>query len=105
MKISASRPELNTINQSLNLITISSLIGIVCFSWLLQAQAYLPTSLGDQRTLIASLLLVACFLESTNSFLWDIFLAKAWTKKYLVRTGLVAPSKLFFLQLDFLLAD
>ena len=63
--------ELKVINQSLSLIIISSLVGVFGFGlWLLPADAYLPQqSLVNHRTIISVLLLVACFLESINSFL------------------------------------
>ena len=65
--------------------------------WLLPGDAYLPQqSLVDQRTIISVLLLAACLLESINSFLWDILLAKALTAKYSIRTGIVAPLKIAF---------
>ena len=90
--------DVKVINQSLSLIIISSLIGTFGFGlWLLPGDAYLPQqSLVDQRTIISVLLLAACLLESINSFLWDILLAKALTAKYSIRTGIVAPLKIAF---------
>ena len=66
--------ELKVVSQSLSLIIISSLIGVLGFGlWLLPGDAYLPQlSVVNHRTIISLLLLVACFLEAINSFLWDI---------------------------------
>lgn len=93
------------INQSLNLIFISSLVGVCGFGlWLIPGEAYLPQTIVNQRTLVSVLLLVACFIESINSFLWDILIAKALTKRYSVRTGIVAPLKIAFYAYGFYLA-
>ena len=101
----ASDFEIKVINQSLSLIVISSLVGICGFGlWLIPGEAYLPHSLVNQRILVSVLLLFACFLESINSFLWDILIAKALTKRYSVRAGIVAPLKIAFYAYGFYLA-
>ena len=89
--------EIQVINQSLTLIVFTSIIGGISFAvWLLKGSAYLPISLASQRSVIAILLVIACFLESINSYLWDILLAKAWTKRYAIRSGIIAPLKIIF---------
>ena len=102
----ASDIELKVINQSLSLIIVSSLVGVFGFGlWLIPGDAYLPhQSLVDERFIISALLLVACFLESINSFLWDILLAKALTRKYSIRTGIVAPLKIAFYAVGYFFA-
>ena len=98
--------ELKVINQSLSLIIISSLVGAFAFGlWLLPGDAYLPQQqLVNQRTITSVLLLIACFVESINSFFWDILLAKALTRKYSIRTGIVAPLKIAFYAFGYFLA-
>tara|TARA_B100002051_G_scaffold261266_1_gene282625 strand:- start:9335 stop:10786 length:1452 start_codon:yes stop_codon:yes gene_type:complete len=97
--------ESKVINQSLSLIIISSLVGVIGFGlWLLPGESYFPQSIVNQRTIISVLLLIACFLESINSFLWDILLAKALTRRYSIRIGIVAPLKIVFYASGYFLA-
>ena len=101
----ASDVEIKVINQSLSLIIMASLIGVCGFGlWLIPGEAYLPQSLINQRSLVSLLLMVACFLDSINSFFWDILIAKALTKRYSIRTGIVAPLKIAFYAYGFFLA-